>query len=250
MSWTKIKTIIICFLVAMNLFVAAYIAITTFRDSHIPDEVVDASLKILKRDGFECNKEIIPTKMYTLPSLDATFYTADNLSEMFFKKQLPFRTDKDSLIAVDEGATLTVTANYFSYVSSKEADKSCSEEEIKEVLMKSGFDMEGAVYDKKERCFYKMHNDINLFNMYLKAELDKSGNIASISAQWPVSLTELEDDTLSFASGVTKVKNAFPEGGKITQIEPGYALIHQGGNRYIFKPSWRVKVGKNLKILE
>ena len=110
--------------------------------------------------------------------------------------------------------------------------------------------MDGAVYDEKENCFYKMYKGVNLFNMYIKAQLDKDGNLCSISAQWPTELTARDKIKLSFVTSVTKVKDSFPKGGKITVIEKGYSLTPLGNNNYRFIPSWRVKVGNELKIIK
>lgn len=250
MSWSKIKSIMIYFLIAMNLFMALFIAVTNYRDTHIPNKVIQAAEDILREDGFKCDKKLIPASTYELSVLDTSFYSANELSEIFFGKQLPFKTDKESLIATDGNSVLTVTENYFSYESSEKADKSCSEKEIEKALKKLGINMDGSVYDEKERCFYRMYKGINLFNMYIRAELDKDGNICNISAQWPTELVAHEKTKLSFVTSVTKVKNAFPEGGKITLIEKGYSLTPLGNSNYRFIPSWRVKVGNELKIIE
>lgn len=250
MSWSKIKSIMVYFLIAMNLFMALFIAITNYRDTHVPGKVIEASAEILKRDGFNCDKKIIPASTYELPVLDTSFYSADKLSEVFYGKQLPFKTDKDSLVATDGDSTLTVTGNYFSYKSTEKAHGQVSEKELRSALEKIGLNMEDSVYDEQENCFYKMHKGVNLFNMYIKAEIDKGGSICNISAQWPTEITERNKAKLSFVTSVTKVKDSFPDGGKITLIEKGYALKPLGNNNYRFIPSWRVKVGKELKIIE
>lgn len=250
MSWSKIKSIMIYFLIAMNLFMAIFIVCTNYRDTHIPNKVIQASVDILKRDGFECDKKIIPASTYELSVLDTSFYSADELSEMFFGKQLPFKTSDESLVATDTEASLTVTGNYFEYKSSEKPSGTYSESDLEKALKKAGLNMDGAVYDEKERCFYRMYKGVNLFNMYIKAELDKDGNICNISAQWPTELVAHEKTKLSFVTSVTKVKNAFPKGGKITLIEKGYSLTSLGNSNFRFIPSWRVKVGNELKIIE
>ncbi len=250
MSWSRIKSIMVYFLIAMNLFMAIFIVWTNYRDTHIPGKVIQAAEDILKRDGFECDKKLIPRSTYELPVLDTSFYSADELSEMFFGKQLPFKTDKESLVATEKDAVLTVTGNYFEYSSSKKPGNTRSEKELKEALEKAGINMDGTVYDEKENCFYRMYEGINLFNMYIKAELDRNGNLCNISAQWPTELTVRDKTTLSFVTSVTKVKAAFPDGGKITMIEKGYSLAQLGNNNYRFVPSWRMKVDGELKIID
>lgn len=250
MNWNKIKSIMIYCLIAMNLFMAAFIVWTNYRDTHIPDKVIEASLDILRRDGFECDKKLVPTASYELPVLNTSFYSPDELSEIFFGKQMPFKTDNESLVATDGISTLTVTDTYFSYKSSAKPSCSYSKRGLKKALSKVGLNMDGAVYDEKEHCFYRMYKGVNLFNMYIRAELDSDGNLCNISAQWPTRLIPGDSSKLSFVTSVTKVKDAFPDGGKISLIEKGYTLTSPGNNNYCFIPSWRVKAGNELKIIE
>lgn len=250
MRWSKIKTIMICFLLAMNMFLIGFNVITSQKETKVPEDVITASVKVLYRDGFYCSKEIIPEFTYELPVLKASFYSASDLSEMFFDKQLAFRTTGGSLVAGEEDKSLTVSGDYFAFKSSKKADLSHSPEKIKRALKKVGISMDGAVYDEKERCFYMMYKGINLFNMYIKAELDSDGKICEITALWPGKLVVHEKKTLSFVSDVTKLKNTFPNGGKINLIEKGYSLVPLGNENYLFSPAWRVRIGEELKIIE
>lgn len=249
MNWSKIKNIMITFLIFMNLFMIIFIAVTTFRESVIPSKVIKASINVLEKDGFLLNEELFPSKRYSLPVLDTKFYTASELSELLFKKQLAFRTIEDSLVAKEGRATLTVSGNHFIYESGYEKDDSFSPSKIKSTLTKAGINMDGSVYDENEDCFYYMHKKVNLFNMYLRAKLDDDGEICYLSAQWPSEFKEIEDKNLSFTDSVTKIKNAFPQGGTIKNIELGYSLSNST-NKYVFTPAWRINIDDNLAIIE
>ena len=87
MNWSKIKSIMICFLIAINIFLLAFLSITVFRQNTIPDKVLSASVEVLKKEGFDCDAELLPTVYYTLPSLSAQFYSAASLSDLFFKRK-------------------------------------------------------------------------------------------------------------------------------------------------------------------
>ena len=121
MNWSKIKTIMICFLFVMNIFMALFILTTTLSESAVPQKVIDATVEVLEKDGFSCKKETVPTVSYKLPVLEASFYSASDLSDMLFGKQLAFRTEENLLVASELGATLTVTENYFKYKTSQKA---------------------------------------------------------------------------------------------------------------------------------
>ena len=87
MNWSKIKSIMICFLIAMNLFMALFIVIANYRDTHIPDKIMQTTVDILEKNGFECDSNLIPSITYELPVLDTSFYSANELSEIFFGNQ-------------------------------------------------------------------------------------------------------------------------------------------------------------------
>lgn len=250
MNWSKIKSIMICFLITMNIFLLAFLAITTFNESKVPHEVIDASIKVLKRDGFECEKRIIPSSYQIMPSLSAQFYSASSLSDLFFGKQMAFKTSENSLVASEGKATLTVSGNYFLYENGYDADSSYSPGKIKRALEKIGIDMSDSVYDEQTGFFYCMYRNYNLFNMYIEAKVDSDGELCYVSAQWPSKLTPIEKQTFSFTESIMDLKKIFPEGGKITMIECGYSLHHMRGEKYVFSPSWRINVNNIQKIVQ
>lgn len=248
MKWSKIKSLMVCFLIVMNLFMLAIIAVTTWQQSTIPEKVLDAAISFLNKSGFEFDNELFPDTYYSLPSYNAHFYSASELSDLFFGKQVAFRTEGNSLVATQDNAVLTVNDNNFIYNSGYDAVKAESSK-IKSVLKKMGINMKGAVYDEKTSCFYRMYNNTNLFNMSLEARLDGDGDICYLKAQWPKTLTAEEPEKLSFIESTMKLKEAFPDGGTITKIELGYSLQQISGGKFVFTPAWRVMVNDELKIL-
>lgn len=250
MKWSNIKNIMVGFLIIMNLFMLAIIAVTTMQQSFIPERVVNAAISVLRESGFEIEDDTFPSSYYTLPSYNAQFYSASDLSELFFGKQVAFRTEENSLVAVEGAAVLTVNDNHFYYESGRTASETKSSSVLRRAVKKLGIDMKGAVYDEKTGYFYRMYNDTNLFNMSLEVKLDNDGEICFIKALWPKKLTTGERRKISFVESTMKLKEEFPDGGKIKNIELGYSLRSVGGEKFYFTPAWRVKVNNELKILE
>lgn len=250
MKWTKIKNIILWFLLAMNIFMIAVITITTQSRESVPEEVVDASVSVLAKSGFSINREIFPDNYHMLPDYSAKFYSASELSNLFFKKQTAFRTTGNSLVATSGSQTLTVNGNRFVYESGRNKAEAESYSEIRKKLESIGIDMRGAVYDEKEKCFYRMYNKANLFNMSIQAMLDKDGNLCYVNGYWPKELTAGERKKFSFLESAVKLKDYFPDGGNIEDIELGFSLVSNGGEKYAFQPAWRVRVNGELKIIE
>jgi len=250
LRWTKIKNIILWFLLAMNIFMIVFITITTQNRESIPKEVVDASISVLTKSGFDIDRETFPDTYHMLPDYSTKFYSANELSNLFFKRQVAFRTTGNSLIATSGSQTLTVNGNHFVYESGRQEAEKTSYSAIKKKLEGLGIDMKGAVYDGKQNCFYRMYNKANLFNMSIQAKLDKDGNLCYVNGYWPKELTAGERKKFSFLESTVKLKDYFPDGGNIEDIELGFSLVSSGGEKYIFTPAWRVKVNGELKIIE
>ena len=250
MKWNNIKNIMIGFLIFMNVFLLVIITATTIQKSYIPQEVTASAISVIEKAGFELNHDIFPEKYHSLPTYRAQFYSASDLSELFFKRQIAFRTDEESLVGNEGIAELIVNDNYFSYDSGYSPSDNFTPKMLKKALSKIGFDMSGAVYDAANGCFYKMYEDLNLFNMSIEAKLDSDGNICYVKAHWPKTLIKGERNNISFIESSAKLKKYFPQGGTIDSIELGYALHSSGGNKFLFKPTWRVSVNGNPLIIE
>ncbi len=250
MKWTNIKNIMLAFLVVINTLLLSYMGITTWKQNSIPDSVIKSSIKLLENEGFRCSEEIFPSSYRELPVLDVAFYSASDLSELFFERQLAFRTVDNTLVAKEGSATLSVSSNHFVYESGNSPVKDISYKKTKNALKDLGLDMSGAVYNEDDGYFYKMYKNANLFNMYIEAKLDKNGNLCYVEAQWPKELTPKENVKMSFIEKLMKIKDAFPAGGKVQNIELGYSLRSFGGSNYSFDPAWRVNVNDELKILK
>ena len=246
MNWSKIKSIMICFLLGMNIFMLGFTAFTTYKENNLPKEVVSASVNLLKEHSLSCSESVFPTYVSSLPVLSAEFFSASELSDMFFGKQIPFRTVEDSLVAEDNYQTLTVKDNFFSFESGLSEEKSTKAKKLR-ALKKLGIDMSGSTYDEKNGYFYKMYKNTNLFDMYIKIELDSDMDIASVKAQWPQKLKPTRSViSFSIAPYVTDIWKNF-ESGKITDIEPGYKLLRHGES-FVFKPAWRITANGKSKI--
>lgn len=226
------------------------IAITTHNRESVPQEVVDASVSVLTKSGFSIGKETFPDTYHMLPDYSTKFYSASELSNLFFKKQAAFRTTGNSLVATVGSETLTINGNHFVYDNGRQEAETASHSAIRKKLESIGIDMKGAVYDDKENCFYRMYNKANLFNMSIQAKLDKDGNLCYVNGYWPKELTAGERKKFSFLESAVKLKDYFPDGGNIEDIELGFSLVSSGGEKYIFTPAWRVKVNGELKIIE
>ena len=232
----------------MNILLLTIISLSTLIEENMPENAVDAGIKILSESGLDCSRDVFPKTFKSIPVLTAKFYSATELSEIFFDKQLAFKTEGNSLIATSDNATLTITDNHFTYKTTDEGSSTSSSKILKK-LKKIGFNMDGATYDDSKKLFIKKINNLEIFNMYLDAKLNNENEICFVSGYWPVITSVGENEHLSFSSHVLKVKDIFPDGGKITAIELGYSADNFKKGKFAFKPSWKITVNDETRIL-
>ena len=248
MDWSKIKNIIIIFLIVLNIFLLVMMGVTTFRESYISPDILKAALNVLKQDGFLCDEDIMPDMYIDAVVLKTEFYSAIELSEIFYKKQVPFRTSKNTLIAENNGSKLSVSSNYFLFESGSSSVKA-SELKLRHALWKAGIDMSYSVFDDETGYFYMMHRSNNLFNMYLNAQLDSSGNLCRVEAQWPKSVKPSSRKRISFCDKAVALSSYFQAAGRIREIELGYELKSVSEDSFLFEPSWRVSTDNETQII-
>lgn len=89
MNWSRVKSIMIFFLIGINVFLLIVFGLITYRENYIPDSVIDAAASVLASEGFPCDSDLIPNMYKSAAVLNTDFYTASELSDAFFGRQLP-----------------------------------------------------------------------------------------------------------------------------------------------------------------
>ena len=135
MNWSRVKSIMIFFLIGINVFLLIVFGLITYRENYIPDSVIGAAASVLASEGFPCDSDLIPNMYKSAAVLNTDFYTASELSDAFFGRQLPFRTEGYSLIAESDsdGEKLTVSGSSFAFESDR-TEKSASPRKIRRAL--------------------------------------------------------------------------------------------------------------------
>lgn len=249
MNWSKIKTIMIVFLLFLNIFLVSFLAITTFQENNISNELVESSISVLSKKGIVCDREIFPAKKYTLPRLSVKYYQPSELCDMFFGKQIPFRTEGDILLAESDGAVLKVKGSYFIY-ETNEKPSTFKESKYKSSLKKTGFDISNSRFNDKTKEFNFYYDGVLLSGVYLKAELDENGKPCRIEGEWPSSVKKNKQERISFTDSLIKLSSSFPAGGKIDDISLIYSSENKAGKTFYFAPYWKITVNNETKILK
>lgn len=249
MNWSRIKTIMICFLVFINVFLISFLGITTYKKNNISSEVVNASIKVLSDKNFSCDKNLFPNKNLELPRLNAYFYSPSELCDVFFKRQVPFRTVGNLLIAEYNGATLEVKDNYFCYKTEQPAKKQ-SAAKYKSALKKLGIELKEIDFDKKIFTFHAKYKSIELSGTHLMINLDENGNVCLLKGVWPKQIRPGGSEKVSFCDEIVDLSDSFENGGEIQAIEPVYSLFDSNSRKYYYKPLWKVTVDNETKILK
>lgn len=249
MNWSRIKTIMIYFLVFINVFLISFFAITTYKENNISDEVINASIKVLTNKNFTCEKKIFPNKNFTLPRLNAYFYSPSELCDIFFKRQVPFRTVGDLLIAEYNGATLEVKDNYFCY-KTQNTPKKYPASKYRLALKKLNIDLNEISFDEKILTFHANYKSIKLDSTHLKINLDEDGKVCLLKGIWPKEIRTGAKENVSFCDEIVNLSNTFEGGGNIQSIEVIYSLSSSNSKKYHYKPLWKVTVDNETKIVQ
>lgn len=216
--------------------------------NNIPDEVVNASIKVLSNKNFSCDKELFPDKKLTLPQLNVSFYSPSELCDLFFKRQVAFRTVGDYLVAEYDGATLNVKGNYF-YYKTQATPKKKSMSKYKSAIKKLGLNLKEIDFDEKTLIFRASYKSIRLNGTHLKINLDEDGEICLLEGVWPKEMHAGMTEKVSFCDEIVNLSGAFPNGGNIQSIDIIYSLSNTNSKKYYYKPQWKVTVDKKTKII-
>ncbi len=249
MNWYKIKTIMIFSLLFINVFLVVFLVKTTYQEKKIPKKLITASIDVLKQNNLQCSEEIFPKTKPTLPHLNVKYYLPSELCDIFFKKQIAFRTDEETLIAQHNGETLEIKDNYFCYKTSKKAQK-YSDQKYKATLNKLGFNMKSVKFDDDKKIFYKYYKKTKLSDVYLKVMLDENGEICFVESVWPKSMKAISRERISFSDKIIKASKEFPEGGIINEIKVVYSPNKKVGTNNYFAPCWKVVVNNKPKVIK
>lgn len=245
MNWSRVKSIMIFFLIGINVFLLIVFGLITYRENYIPDSVIGAATSVLASEGFPCDSDLIPNMYKSAAVLNTDFYTASELSDAFFGRQLPFRTEGYSLIAESDsdGEKLTVSGSSFAFESDR-TEKSASPRKIRRALEKAGINMRGAVYDSRHKQFVLYYKGIILDKMYIKAGIDSDGRLCRADAAWVQISPSSVKKRVSFMETVTALPQKIKKKGTVKKIELAYALDSFHSDKYVFRPSWIVTVGE------
>lgn len=239
MKWSSIKNLMLGFLVVMNIFVISAAAVRRYKSEKIPPLVLAASAEAMENSGVSCDESLLPDKYLSMERIKGEFFSAAELSKMFFSEQLAFQTDERTLIANKDGAQLLVEELGFAYYSEAKTVES-SEKELRSALKKMGFDMRYAQYGG-EGEFYCSYKGKTVFDMYIRASLGEDGSLARVEACWPKLTSAGSFQTgLSIIGSITAIGEAF-SGGEIKEIEAGYSLVqNDSSSSAVFRCAWRV----------
>ncbi len=238
MKWSSVKNLILGLLIVMNLFMLTVTIIKQLNSEKIPTLARAGAIEAMKNSGISCPDDLMPDKYMSIRGLKAQWFTASELSPMFFGEQLAFQTQERSLIASRGGAVLRVEDNGFSYDSGREGIKA-DEKQLRRMLKGLGFDMSLAQYEGNGR-FGCVYGGRQVFGMYITAELSEDASAARIEARWPkVFSFGRRESGISIIECIPSIIAAFPQGGRVKSVELGYELVG-GDAEPSFCPAWKV----------
>ncbi|MDO4562687.1 MAG: hypothetical protein Q4C12_02505 [Clostridia bacterium] len=249
MNWRSVKSIMIGLLVAVNVFLLANIFTLNFEHTRVDERVLQSAVQVLADKGIECSMDIIPKYYAAADILSVDFFTISELSQMFFENPVSYGSDGKNVVISENGTTLTIDGNSFSYTNGSQLRINFGEAELRKALAAKGFDMEDAVYDAMQDTFYRYHDRRKCEGLYIRAAFDERGDLCAVSGVWPnVEVLRENEDVEHIAQKIPQIEAAMGQGGKITGISLCYKL-QQDASDVTLVPAWRIETEEKTIIL-
>lgn len=259
MDWYKAKTIMIVFLIAVNVGLGIYIVIDNINDKKIKNSVADEVVELLEKNNIELERKLL---LSNTDSQNIKKITAQNIISdyFYFSKNIIGENVKSFKDNVYENNIGKVTFNgdnfrgesfdgYF--LSEISTSKKNVKENAKKYLKSIGVDVNDVtskLEEKDGRFFVRFQREVEnkkIFKMNITVEMTPKG-IVSVSGNWYNLKIENETDELKNIMGVM-VEYMNTQGKKdkkivVKNIDLGYGIISGKvfNENVEFVPVWEI----------
>lgn len=237
MNWSKAKTILILFLLCANLFLTFELATSSYRSSHIPHEVIDSAVTLLKQRNISIDPSLIPNTVESrrLFSVENSVSDYETFAKLVFGEEVSISGDEYSC----SKGSIRYSGDYFSIHFSEgvatSSELKAPAEKVRAYLKTLGINADKAdvkITNNSSGIFkvllIKQIESRPLFDCKIEAILDGT-KIMSISGSW---YKKSEDSMVQTAELETvpgllvRFSAAHPEaaGTQITALKYGYVI--------------------------
>ncbi len=241
MNKSQIKNAVIVLLLLINLFLVANLVMTRLTTGRIPQAARESFVKVLADKNITIDISHVPERYEVRRDVAVSFYSIDNLRDMFLKNDADYVSDGKSIIATTDDKKLTVSGKRFEYSTLHESVAKDGKAIVK-ALKKQGLSTVGSYFDPADGLVKVKIDGALVENVYLDVKLDKNGSIAYAAGVWPkVTLSDSKKRS-TLTSTIGDMIKRIPSGSVIETIYPVYSMDPREGYAHLI-PAWRVVVG-------
>lgn len=267
MDWYKAKTILIVFLVVVNIALFTYLIMDSHSSKNTDNRVLDITVSLLEENGISVERKLL-TELEA-PDYVKNIYVEnviDGFAE-FAKRILGDGVEGENQVYSSELGTIRFEGDYFYADAARgKVFKSISaltqksiENDAKKYLSSIGIDIDSREYvtsvadDLSSVTFNAKINDIPVFGSYIIVELSKNGIIGLGGAVFEEQSKTAPDIELKSISGILidymNLKANAKKPHTISDISFGYALSEseQYHESFELTPVWRITDSNGFK---
>lgn len=229
MNWPKIKTVLICLFLVIDLFLAGWDISQRHGKNTVTEDVIENTITLLEDRTIKVSPELIRRSVPNMETVTAKNAMADEAE--FIGEILGSGYAKEDNRFYISGKEVIVDANSFKIIEDKTVN---SLEEAKKWLEDNGFDLSGTVETEYmgSYVFKTVYNGFELFESNITVKREENKTIAEGSFLYASESGAKNEKILHVTSVLPRLISDGVQNSEITNITPGYMCMSVGDARF------------------
>lgn len=229
MNWPKIKTVLICLFLVIDLFLAGWDISQRHGKNSVSEEVIENTVKLLEDRTIKVSPNLIRRSLPKMGAVTAKNPMSDEAE--FIGKILGSGYAKEDNRFYIPGKEVVIDANGFKISEEKTLN---SLEEAKKWLEGNGFDLSGTVETEYmgSYVFRTVYDGFELFGSNITVTCEEKTAVAEGSFFYVSESVRESGEILHVTSVLPYLISDGAENSEITNITPGYMCMSAGDVRF------------------
>lgn len=229
MNWPRIKTVLICLFLVIDIFLAGWDISQRHGKNAVSDEVIENTITLLEDRDIKISPELIRRSVPKMETVTAKNAMADEAE--FIGNILGAGYAKEDNRFYIPGKEVIIDTNSFKIAEDKTLN---SLEDAKKWLEENGFDLSGTVETEYmgSYVFKTVYNGYELFGSNITVRREENKAIAEGSFLYVFKSGEKSENILHVTSVLPQLISDGARNSEITNITPGYMCTAAGSTRF------------------